>query len=439
MPIYFSIILLGGCIVRSLKKELILRYSVLILLIIISIAVVIIFSGTKKMLMLSNNIMETKLDANIKVMEELISQKYGNLTLDENSLFAEDGENLKNNYELVDKMASLTSDVYTIFAANGNDFERISTNIVKEDGERAVGTMLGTNSKAYPSMQAKELYIGQANILGKSYITAYQPIVSNDQVIGILFTGLSTENVKNFVATENHALIMTTIIAALIALIISISITYYLSVKIAKPIVCLQRAVDKISNYDLNTEQELESIGACANAKNEIGAISRSIDIMGGNLKTIVRHISDYATNTAATAEELTSSLQRSNESAKDVSSAVSSIAESAISQAEDTNEAAKNIEENTQSLYKMINMLNTLENATQEISSKKDEGKVALDDLATLTENSKKYTGFVNTIILETNQSAEAISKASDMIQSIANQTNLLALNAAIELAVGM
>ncbi len=99
---------------KTLKRELILRYSILILLIIVSLAVIIIFSSTNKMLVLSNTIMETKLDANIKVMEELISQNYGHLTLKEDSLFTEDGENLRDNYELVDKMAALTSDVYTI-------------------------------------------------------------------------------------------------------------------------------------------------------------------------------------------------------------------------------------------------------------------------------------------------------------------------------------
>ncbi len=421
---------------KTLKRELILRYSILILLIIVSLAVIIIFSSTNKMLVLSNTIMETKLDANIKVMEELISQNYGHLTLKEDSLFTEDGENLRDNYELVDKMAALTSDVYTIFVASGNDFERITTNIVKQDGKRAVGTMLGTNSKAYSSMLAKELYIGQADILGKSYITAYQPLLSDGQVIGILFTGLSTENVSKFVAAEKRALIITTAIVALIALVISIAITYLISMKIAKPITCLQGAVEKISNYNLNTGSELEAIGACANAKNEIGAISRSVNTMGNNLKSIVRHISEYASTTAATAEELTASLQRTNDSAKDVSNAVNSIAEGAISQAGDTTEAAQNIEENTLALNQMIQMIQTLENATLEIANKKDEGKAALDNLTQFTNSSKQEAGFVNKIIIDTNESAETIFKASEMIQSISDQTNLLALNAAIEAA---
>ncbi len=76
------------------------------------------------------------------------------------------------------------------------------------------------------------------------------------------------------------------------------------------------------------------------------------------------------------------------------------------------------------------------LKTVTEEIDSKKDEGKIALEDLDRLTDINKEESSYVNDIILETNESAESISKASEMIQSIADQTNLLALNAAIEAA---
>ncbi len=80
--------------------------------------------------------------------------------------------------------------------------------------------------------------------------------------------------------------------------------------------------------------------------------------------------------------------------------------------------------------------MLKDLELATRDIDNKKDEGKHALDKLIKTGEENKEAAGYVNKIIMETNESAESISKASEMIQSIADQTNLLALNAAIEAA---
>ncbi len=104
---------------------------------------------------LAGELIETKLQTNVKMFEELIEQEYGALILNNNTLITETGKDIKGEYHLVDKMKNLTSDVYTIFAANGNDFKRISTNIVKENGKRAIGNMLGTDSLAYSSILNK--------------------------------------------------------------------------------------------------------------------------------------------------------------------------------------------------------------------------------------------------------------------------------------------
>lgn len=65
-----------------------------------------------------------------------------------------------------------------------------------------------------------------------------------------------------------------------------------------------------------------------------------------------------------------------------------------------------------------------------------KDEGNYSLRELSEITNQSAEAAQKIYGIIVDTNQSAEQISKASEMIQSISDQTNLLALNAAIEAA---
>ena len=100
------------------------------------------------------------------------------------------GAALNNDFTEVDAFNKLTDGVATIFMRKGDDFERISTSLKKENGERAIGTNLARTHPAYPLMLEGKTYTGRAVLFGKPYMTHYEP-VRNAQgaVVGILFIG----------------------------------------------------------------------------------------------------------------------------------------------------------------------------------------------------------------------------------------------------------
>ncbi|HMP10321.1 Cache 3/Cache 2 fusion domain-containing protein, partial [Hydrogenophaga sp.] len=72
----------------------------------------------------------------------------------------------------------------------GDDFERITTSLKREDGQRATGTNLARNHPAYPLMLEGKTYTGRAVLFGKPYMTHYEPVRNAaGQVVGILFIG----------------------------------------------------------------------------------------------------------------------------------------------------------------------------------------------------------------------------------------------------------
>ncbi len=93
-------------------------------------------------------------------------------------------------FDAVDAFAALTGGVATLFQREGDDFLRVSTSLKKQDGTRAVNTLLDRTNPAYPSMVQGKTYLGRAVLFGKSYMTRYEPIVDGGKVIGIVFIGL---------------------------------------------------------------------------------------------------------------------------------------------------------------------------------------------------------------------------------------------------------
>ena len=100
------------------------------------------------------------------------------------------GQSVVNNFFLVDKVKLLVGGTATLFVKSGESFIRVSTNVTKSDGSRAVGTELDNKGKAIVSIRKGEAFYGVVEILGNPYYTGYEPIKSSDgSVIGIWYVG----------------------------------------------------------------------------------------------------------------------------------------------------------------------------------------------------------------------------------------------------------
>jgi methyl-accepting chemotaxis protein len=86
---------------------------------------------------------------------------------------------------------SSKGNVATLFAKKGDDFVRVATSVKKEDGSRAVGTMLGKEHPAYATVRQGQAYVGKATLFGRHFMTKYDPIRDPaGQVIGLHFVGI---------------------------------------------------------------------------------------------------------------------------------------------------------------------------------------------------------------------------------------------------------
>ncbi|MFB3302355.1 methyl-accepting chemotaxis protein [Pseudomonas sp. AMR01] len=101
------------------------------------------------------------------------------------------GDNvLNNNFTDVDEFKQISGGVATVFVRSGEDFIRISTSLTKQDGNRAIGTVLDHQHPAYQRLLAGQNYVGRAVLFDRSYMTQYSPVRdASGKVIAVLFIG----------------------------------------------------------------------------------------------------------------------------------------------------------------------------------------------------------------------------------------------------------
>ena len=156
-----------------------------------------------------------KLNADLNVAHEICSS-YGDLNIDQDNPVDLTAVNqvtkakqdikvaswkfgdqaVHNDFGIVDEIQQLIGGTCTIFQKiPGDNFLRVSTNVKKLDGNRAVGTYIPSSSKVAQSLLNKKLYRGKAFVVNKDYITAYDPIISsNGEVVGALYVGVPLMN-----------------------------------------------------------------------------------------------------------------------------------------------------------------------------------------------------------------------------------------------------
>jgi len=124
---------------------------------------------------------------------------------------------LNDNFAPVDKIKALVGGTATVFMGD----TRITTNVMKDEGGRAVGTPLAKGPVYDAVLTNGQAYRGKADILGKPFFVAYDPIKNaNGDVIGILYVGIpQAEFLKSVTDTRQTLMIIGGVVTLLATLI----------------------------------------------------------------------------------------------------------------------------------------------------------------------------------------------------------------------------
>ena len=260
-------------------------------------------------------------------------------------------------------------------------------------------------------------------------LSIYYPLKNNDgTVAGIIGIDYNAELVRTGLIKFRNTCTIIMLIFTAIILICGL----LLSNNISKPI---KRAV-AYSNQLAALNLGIEISPKDQKRNDELGELAQSLHSIKESFRSIISKISDSSEQLAATSQEMAASSQESLNAIDEVSRTVEEIAKSASEQAQSTEMGTSKAVLLGNIIDKDIEQANSIRDIVNNVTAVVQEGLTEIEKLARINEENNIANRTVSDIIIKTNDSAQKINQASNIITSIAEQTNLLALNAAIEAA---
>ncbi|MEO1089955.1 MAG: methyl-accepting chemotaxis protein [Pseudomonadota bacterium] len=325
-------------------------------------------------------------------------------------------------HSAVDTVGYLTGETATLFVWDParNDFVRASTNITKDDGSRAVGTVLGREGRVFPVVSGGDTYRGEARILGVDYYTIYQPVFgTGGDVVGILYAGVEKASLAATLAAIRWSI---TQVALITLLVVGVGGALAIRAMIG-PLARLVGLVDRVASGEPDVEVPFAKRG------DEVGDLARALVVFQRNAAAarqardegrldVLAELVNVGVLTGDTMVKLARTLDVIATSSSEIQSVASAVEElrASVGEIAQTSEAARE----------------GALTCTSDAAHGNDEALSATRSMAAITD----AVGSAKAEVGRLADASAEIGQIVEQIEAIAAQTNLLALNATIEAA---
>lgn len=265
---------------------------------------------------------------------------------------------------------------------------------------------------------------------GMNRLSGYAPIFKDhDPTKEIIAISVIDFN-ADIVSDRTWDVVSKGLLLSIIPLLLASIVTLVLIRRKTKPLSVLIAHAEEIAKGNLAVEDTKFS------SKDEVGNLSRTLDMLAGNLRTIIGTIQDTSSQLMKNAEETTASLIEMKEAAHQIATNMS--------------ENVASISTGTASAESSTVILNNLATGLQH--SKETADQCSVQSMTTMqiaqeglkkAEETSRDMNKIRSAAIETSAMIGRLDEATNKIQQItgsiagiAAQTNLLALNASIEAA---
>lgn len=354
-------------------------------------------------------------------------QNSGTYLVAENGDVWKGGYNISNSEKLLDTIKEKSGMDVTFFYGN----KRIMTSIKDQSGERILGSPAGSKIEEMVLQNGKEYFSKNVSVDGVMYFGYYVPVFQGDdsnEPVGMVFAGIN----KNETLYSVLRIVFYMTVIVLVIAIIGIVGAGLISNTISRVLKYEITSLEYLAMGNLNVQIDKKNL----QRKDEIGDLSRAIDTLKTDLRSVIGGISESTNLLISSSDSLEQTSHQTFENMDYVMQSVDTITTSAISQAKDTKSASDNITHMGNLIIETGSEADLLNKNADKMLIVSDKTTFAIDELKKISEEVGSSVNIIAELTEQTNESAKTIREAAEFISGIADETNLLSLNASIEAA---
>ncbi|MDF2473525.1 MAG: methyl-accepting chemotaxis sensory transducer with Cache sensor [Anaerocolumna sp.] len=237
---------------------------------------------------------------------------------------------------------------------------------------------------------------------------------------------------RDEVLSELNLLIKYFIFFAIIFLLISCVLVYFISDSISKRVKIAISYINPLADGDFTTIVSDKHL----KFRDEIGHMIHAIYNMQNSVKNMLQLVIKNSAEIDSDAQNLSAVSQQMSASSNIVANSIQEVAKGTIAQADSLTDITKGLNQFSNNIEQIVADIKSVDSKAQEVMNLSSESNENMKNLAASVNNTNQsFSQFENGII-QLGDNINKIHNITNLINEISEQTNLLALNAAIEAA---